>query len=387
MVLGSVFSVLCFLGLLHCKIRNKKTVTPEHPNADISESKEGSSRLSQSSHTLKHMEKRANSLRDSPVGWRRSGTGVRSVQSADAVLFTSPFCGTVREQATPQTETEAQSRDAEKQTEGKQEVELERGPVRWPDGSATSAPDGKNLDKDPPCSAANADALPYLSIIEDSADGPCQRSELGMVMGRVSTWPPTVRQWQMRQKKMEEGEGPDVFTVWTAGFPGQLKKVDRRECLPESNQDEEETKKKQIEDPSRIKDAQMTVGSFQTPKPDDETTSVSDTMHEEEELKRKPETSRQIISKTKDVNTCELGEIQDPKPPEPGSGKTESCDEAKQATATGRRSTPGSKTPDDETLLFGNEYVFVDLLHEVVQNNGRWTRERWKQKHGNKQRR
>lgn len=47
----------------------------------------------------------------------------------------------------------------------------------------------------------------------------------------------------------------------------------------------------------------------------------------------------------------------------------------------------GGNSPDEETLLSGNEYVFVNLLHEVAQNNGRWTRERWKQTHINKQRR
>ncbi|KAJ8401558.1 hypothetical protein AAFF_G00378750 [Aldrovandia affinis] len=48
-------------------------------------------------------------------------------------------------------------------------------------------------------------------------------------------------------------------------------------------------------------------------------------------------------------------------------------------------STAGS-TPQDDNLLQNNEYAFIDLLHEVVQNQGRWTRDRWKQTHLNKQR-
>ncbi|XP_075435639.1 uncharacterized protein LOC142472435 [Ascaphus truei] len=38
-------------------------------------------------------------------------------------------------------------------------------------------------------------------------------------------------------------------------------------------------------------------------------------------------------------------------------------------------------TPDDDKLLENNEYNFIDLLHEVVENHGRWTRERWRQTH------
>nr|XP_006120847.1 uncharacterized protein LOC102444366 [Pelodiscus sinensis]XP_025039288.1 uncharacterized protein LOC102444366 [Pelodiscus sinensis] len=40
-----------------------------------------------------------------------------------------------------------------------------------------------------------------------------------------------------------------------------------------------------------------------------------------------------------------------------------------------------SSSPCDNTLLGNNEYTFIDLLHEVVENRGRRTRERWKQTH------
>ncbi|KAL2091850.1 hypothetical protein ACEWY4_011648 [Coilia grayii] len=42
------------------------------------------------------------------------------------------------------------------------------------------------------------------------------------------------------------------------------------------------------------------------------------------------------------------------------------------------------RSPGDETLLQDNEYVFINLLHEVVENRGRWTRERWRQSHLNR---
>ncbi|XP_036454740.1 uncharacterized protein LOC118827477 isoform X2 [Colossoma macropomum] len=46
---------------------------------------------------------------------------------------------------------------------------------------------------------------------------------------------------------------------------------------------------------------------------------------------------------------------------------------------------PSGGSPSDDSLLVDNEYAFIDLLHEVVENHGRWTRERWRQSHMNKQ--
>ncbi|XP_062307377.1 uncharacterized protein LOC134011883 [Osmerus eperlanus] len=49
------------------------------------------------------------------------------------------------------------------------------------------------------------------------------------------------------------------------------------------------------------------------------------------------------------------------------------------------QSPPSGGSPNDENLLANNEYVFVGLLQEVVQNRGRRTRERWRQTHKNQQ--
>ncbi|KAL8174819.1 UNVERIFIED_CONTAM: hypothetical protein K2H54_054277 [Gekko kuhli] len=43
--------------------------------------------------------------------------------------------------------------------------------------------------------------------------------------------------------------------------------------------------------------------------------------------------------------------------------------------------TSQTSSPCDEVLLENNEYNYINLLHEVVENHGRWTRERWKQSH------
>lgn len=55
----------------------------------------------------------------------------------------------------------------------------------------------------------------------------------------------------------------------------------------------------------------------------------------------------------------------------------------KSRSNSGAHSSGGS--PSDDNLLVDNEYSFIDLLHEVVENRGRWTRDRWRQSHMKKQ--
>ncbi|KAL7836654.1 hypothetical protein AOLI_G00279380 [Acnodon oligacanthus] len=54
-------------------------------------------------------------------------------------------------------------------------------------------------------------------------------------------------------------------------------------------------------------------------------------------------------------------------------------------SGSGSKVPPSGGSPSDDSLLVDNEYAFIDLLHEVVENHGRWTRERWRQSHMNKQ--
>lgn len=53
-------------------------------------------------------------------------------------------------------------------------------------------------------------------------------------------------------------------------------------------------------------------------------------------------------------------------------------------TGSDSRAPHSGGSPKDDSLLLGNEYTFIDLLHEVVENNGRWTRDRWRQTQKNK---
>lgn len=365
-------------------------------------------------------QKRENHHWDSEVGWRTSFTGVRA-KSANAILFTSPFSPPMKDQLTSQNETEAQLKDTENQTEGKQEVESETEvdggfeTEKETTENTKQVADGINLDKDP-YSVVNTDTVPYLSIGTSqknpddfnklSTDGLGQRSQTRRVMGRISTWPPTAIQWQARCKMMKEKEEErsDVFTVWTPKFPSEVKKVSDKVEHPSGSvldQKDKKTEKNQIEDPQKLKE-----GHTQSPKPNDKTTSFSEVhdhtdMKQEEQLNKEetsqdPAAVRQTTGETQNLSQEKpKNPNQDLKPAEKNASKRTIKAEPKRAVTsrqrpenrgTGSKAPSGGSTPDDETLLSGNEYPTMDLLHEVVQNNGRWTRERWRQIHVNKQR-
>nr|XP_046241456.1 uncharacterized protein LOC124057357 isoform X4 [Scatophagus argus] len=408
-VLSSLLFVMCFLVVLHRRKRSNKTVTPTCPKVNRTESKEDGSR---SSHAQSpgQSEKGENNHWDSEVGWRRSFTGVRA-KSANAILFTSPFCVPGKDQVTLQSEMEPQSRDTENQTEGKQNLGNEaeadgrlqtENPTNTTDVSVSYAADGRNLDKDSPHVAVNSDTVPYLSIgtnrnnpndfNEQSTKGPDQKSQMRKVMARISTWPPTAAQWQARCKMTADEEGSDEVTVWTPKCQGEMKKVLNKV-------------KHQTEDPLEVNDAQMEAGHSESPKLTDKTTAFTEAqahadMKQEKVLIQDPAAVRQTTSETQNLSRGKLGQTQVLKPAErnmnKSSRKTEQRNEAKQAVTStqrgenrsrGSKAPSGGASPDDETLLSGNEYAFMDLLHEVVQNNGRWTRDRWKQTHAKKQRR
>lgn len=376
---------------------------PGYPRGSQSEPREGgsgSSPAQSSGHTVK----REGDEWDSEMRWGRSFPGIRSVQSANAVLFTSPFGASVKESATLQTETEAQFGGSEKQIEMKQETQSEteleiENPTTPRDVGATPASPHEDLH----CVVVNTDTLPYLSIginqnepdcfNGESTDGQGQRSQMGKAIGRISTWPPTATLWQARRKQMEEEEeGSDGFTVWTPEFLSEVKKVSFESHCDDK---EEETDKNLIDDPQKIKDAKKHAGQSETPKPSDLTVPVSeahsqaDTEQQQEERIRNPRTVRQATTETENLNVRELSmtathaEQRNERKP---AGVSRQKEHRRDRTTAGSKTPSGGASPDDETLLSGNEYAFMDLLHEVVQNNGRWTRERWKQTHGNKRR-
>ncbi|XP_049434063.1 uncharacterized protein LOC125889875 isoform X4 [Epinephelus fuscoguttatus] len=419
-VLSLLLFVVCFLVVLHRRTRSNKTVMPGHPEENRHGSKEDS--RSSRAPSAGHSEKGENNHWDSETGCRRSFSGVRA-KSANAILFTSPFCAPAKDQVALQTETEAQSKDTGRQKLGDEtEVSGVTGTDNLTNTTDTMAKNAekvdtsRNLDENPHRVSVNSDAVPYLSIgtnqnkpspddfSQQSTKG--QRSQTRKGMGRISTWPPTAVQWQARckmkeeEEEEEEEEGSDILTVWTPKSPGEVKKALNKEEHPSaSDKQEDETEKNQTppyQDPSEMTVADMKLGH--SSKPNEETT---DTTPEEqlkkEEMLQDPATVRHAQTLTQE----KLDPNQDLKPAESSaprntkksSSKAEQRSEPKRvvtsrqrAENTGPKAPSGGTSPDDETLLSGNEYA-LDLLHEVVQNNGRWTRDRWKQVHASKQRR
>lgn len=379
------------------------------------------------------------------TAWRRPFTGTRA-KSANAVLLRSSFCVSVTDQVMLQKETAAQSKDTEKQAERKQKLinEAEAEADRVIQAESLSNTDiieknekqanaGKNLGENPHCVSVNTETVPYLSIgtnpddpNKQSTNSPGQRSLVGKVLGRISTWPPTAIQWQARCKRKEEEkeDRSDVFTVWTQNemfkFSNEMKKIANKvKHHPGSagaQKGDEIEKNQDLQTAPTIKppvmnEADMISRNSESSKPNDKTTSLSeahthtDVMLEEqlkeEEILQDLVTGRQTGSEIQDQNEeefrslgCKPAEGPAHKPSSKSSNKAEqrrepkgvaTCRQRGENRSTGSKAPSGGTSPDDETLLSGNEYAFMDLLHEVVQNNGRWTRERWKQIHVNKQ--
>lgn len=399
-LLSLLLLVTCFLALLHGRKRHNKAVTPGCPKENTNESEEEEddvSDISSADRPPGDSGERGNSQWDSEMGWRRSCAEVRA-KSANAILFLSPFCAPVKDQFSSQPEAEARLKDSENEAEGKQklgrETDIDGG---FETGTAT-----KNLGKDLHCVSVNTDTdnVPYLSIgtnqncpgdlNRQSTDDPGQRLQTSKALGRISTWPPTAVQWQARCqiKENEETEASHVHTVWTPKFQaGEVNKEFNKVEIPFG---EDEIEKNQIDDSLKID--QMKVGLSRSPETNDKTTSVSGAHSQtdmeqreqlkEEEMVQDAATVTHTISETPNqiLTPAETsGNKLDPKRAVTSRQKAE-------GRGTGSKAPSGGASPDDETLLSGNEYAFMDLLHEVAQNNGRWTRERWRQTHANKQR-
>lgn len=396
-MLSTLLSVVCFLGALRWRKHNKKTVTPESPEETKRESRDGGSRSSGD-----HSPETEKDQWYSVVGWRTSVTGVRTVRSAQAALCPSPFCAAVKEAASLQREAHPRGAESEGRREVRKEGEEQEGgeteyDVKFEIESQNSIPDesspeGRNLPQGSDCAGITADALPYLSIgvnqnkvddvTEQLTDGRGQRSTMGKAMGRISTWPPTAIQWQARCKKMREEEGSDDYNVWTPGVASEVKKG--LNFGPHHDRKEAGTGISQTDGKVKVNDAHMDARLSPIPKQADKTTSVSETLAdvklEKEETYQNPVSAGQPNTEATNVTTRETGQTLKPE-------KTQRRSEASRAESRGNAGSKrpsGGVTPNDETLLSGNDYVFMDLLHEVTQNKGRWTRERWKQVHTNK---
>lgn len=367
-VLACLLCVACFLAGYRRK-RSKKTVTPEKDGTD---GREEGGKISRD--LPENMRNGEFDEFDAERGWRKSFTGVRA-KSANAILFTSTFCSPVMDQATLQGEvTEKQKQEAESHEETATENQTK---------TTEEAEDERKLDDEV---SPNAETVPYLSIgtnqneksLNESDKEPkgdsTERSVMEKVMSRISTWPLTLMQWQTRCKTTEEEEkAPEVFTVMTPEiFKEDFNKT--KQLLDASEAETEERSEKNPPEESSTTHSQ----SF---KLNQNTVLVSDESLKEEEQKHqgKPSQSRERKAAEKSSKKSSRGSS---KP----AGKQAETKRAEREVKSSSTAPSAGASPDDETLLSGNEYAFMDLLHEVVQNNGRWTRERWRQRNRNRQR-
>ncbi|CAK6959756.1 uncharacterized protein LOC122966053 isoform X3 [Scomber scombrus] len=407
-----LLSVVCVLAVLYRRKRRGKAVTPGSQKEEKMEVKEDD-RLS---HGSPGLSERRNTHWDSEIGWRRPATGVRA-KSANALLFTSPFCVSGKDQTTLQTEKEASSSDTENPSERKETPGNESEAAGSIESENMTDVMNKNkkeaLDEDARSVSisVNTDTVPYLSIgtnqkkqspddlNKQSADsqGQSQSSQRGKVMVRISTWPPTAAQWQERCKaKEQEEEGANEGVKF-------LKVQNEVEDLSFFDKGVKEEVATLTQDPGLSKVSK--ISKLNDKSSESTTDHVTDCCshfsdahnpsdaRQEEQLKEEgiqdSDAARQT-SETQKLNLDRLKPAQ--KLPIKSSNKVELRNEQKQAATRENRQdrraenrSRGSKapsdgaSPDDETLLDGNEYAFMDLLHEVVQNNGRWTRDRWKQ--------
>lgn len=362
----------CVLWLLFWRKRNKKTVTPGRPTDSERESTADGSIPSPAQQSEGEKEPW-----DSEVGWR-SFAGVRTVKSAHAALCTSPFgAAAVKESATVQ--TDAQPRATEKQSKQEEGREIQDG-VEIEMENENNIPDEATLDiedlhKGSESAGITTDTLPYLSIgmnlgdaDEQPAGGRGQRAAVEKVMRRISTWPPAAAEWQARRKRVQEEEGGDVLDVWP---PEVTVEVEKAQSSGRRLEKREGRGVAQRGDEGKISGAEPDVTLSHVPKPPDEGASVlADAKPQKEETRRDLASAGQTSNETPNPTARGLARA----------AKPDKSARRNEATAAEKRGV----TPNDETLLSGNEYVFVDLLHEVVQNKGRWTRERWRQTHTSK---
>uniref|UniRef100_A0AAZ1XHV5 LRRCT domain-containing protein n=1 Tax=Oreochromis aureus TaxID=47969 RepID=A0AAZ1XHV5_OREAU len=412
-VLCVLLFVVYFLAVRRRRKHNKKSVTPGHPREDKKQLEEES--------RSSHDSLRSSENKDAEMARITSFTGIRA-KSANAVILMSPFCASGKNPVTLHTETEAQAKVTENPAEGKQKLVNETEATGAARGFQTENPTnttdaikenekpanpGTNLDKNPECVPVSTDMVPYLSIgtdqnkslpAEESAEGPGLRSKGSKIIKRISTWPPAAAQWQERcKRKAEDEEDGDDVTVWrqnvTKKFSDEIKKTVNDRGHPfsfDGDKEKDETMKNQM-------GALMDLRHSQSLKPIEEehlkkegmamgdTTTVTQTTAENRNANQENlhQNRHQTSGKSSAHNIKSSKEDDQRKE----SKRAVHSRQRAENRASSSKAPSGGTSPDDETLLSGNDYAFMNLLHEVVQNNGRWTRQRWKQTHANKQRR
>ncbi|XP_071258625.1 uncharacterized protein [Salvelinus alpinus] len=318
--------------------------------------------------------------------------------------------------------------------------ENDRG-ERDDDGTVNLQDGGQNII----CVSQDSEAIPYLTIGADPAEPNLERHKgpsPQKVMTRISTWPATSAQWQTHFTIQREG-----LCVFPKNDPGQEVEGETENQSPDQEVEQIQSPdpgktenqspdlQQEFKDDTDNRSADVSVSvlesspspiamessppegdmgvvnaeencstppDLETSSPEYDPVSLNDT--EPEPLIKTSETlsdlvdtsvSSNVLTQTETNPGQENPEELDNKPTQiinravQSEGKSNRNGVPKRAGRS-RESTehsgapPSGVSPSDDNLLLDNEYAYIDLLHEVVQNQGRWTRERWKQTHLNK---
>ncbi|XP_055018004.1 uncharacterized protein LOC129411355 [Boleophthalmus pectinirostris] len=350
------------LAVLYRRKRNKKTVAPKDQVEQVSKEKDH-----QKTHITGHM--RWDIETPSPVSLSEA-----RAKSANAILFTSPFAVPGDCDGDPALLENGENKGVEEEESGDIMIEI---------GKDNSAPSSvRNLQNE--TTPVNCENVPYLSIGShptqpNNVDMKSALAKLERGMHRISTWPPTAVQWQERCKREKEKKGTDnVVTAWAQVEFKVSSNLDNLGILS-NNYDENDTETlgSYAENQSYYKEVKT-----QIMKDLEETNALSDA------------TSSSIVSDRNDLTfKTSFVNVETPIKDHKINPKALNSQKVNANSSNGAyNSGRGSKQKGESRRSVSNvpsdgggKYVFVDLLHEVVQNRGRWTRDRWRQIHMNKQ--
>nr|XP_043883052.1 uncharacterized protein LOC122770124 isoform X2 [Solea senegalensis] len=354
-ILCVLLFVVCFLLVQHRRKHiNAAAVTPGKPANEKSEQESGTTR--------DRSPLEPPDSRDPELLLRRTLTGVRA-KSADAVLFTSPFAASGSDRVAEQTETEQEEHADGHRVEsegiwGQHFTNITETNEMQTDADMKIQGNSHCVDTDtvPYLSMSTNQITPHLeNLSRESTDSSGQRSQMGKILGRISTWPLTAAQWQQQCQIKEEEEGNEAEK-----FPGQGEETVKRVEHQDKTAEKEKTNQKE--------------DSVHFSNQDHKTASHCEVV-KQEDLTAARSTRRKTPNR--DVKPAENSTHQ---------SRHDRREQRNEEAAETSKAPPGGASPDDDTLLDGNEYAFMDLLHEVAQNRGRWTRDRWRHVHANKQR-
>nr|XP_046202729.1 uncharacterized protein LOC124034062 isoform X1 [Oncorhynchus gorbuscha] len=302
----------------------------------------------------------------------------------------------------------------------KGEVSQENDRAETDDGTVNLQDGGQNI-----CVSQDSETIPYLTIGADPAEPNLERHKgpsPQKVMTRISTWPPTSAQWQTHFAIQREG-----ICVFPENDPGQEVEGETENQSPDQefeqiqSPDPGETEnqspdlEQEFKDDTDNRSADVSVSVLDSSPPE----GVMGEVNAEENCSTPPDLetfspeydpkplieisetlsdpvdtslSSNVLTQTETNPGQENPEELDNKPTQirnravQSEGKSNRKGVPKRAGRSRESSgaPPSGVSPSDDNLLLDNEYAYIDLLHEVVQNQGRWTRERWKQTHLNK---